>query len=70
VLMKLEDYGFCGIGEGGAFVAEGNIRWPGGSIPVLRGITEHELLRLPPAATDGGSLCRRLHGAVLGSDPS
>jgi acetyl-CoA acetyltransferase len=34
VLMQLEDYGFCGIGEGGDFVAEGNIRWPTGSIPV------------------------------------
>ena len=26
VLMQLEDYGFCPIGEGGPFVAEGNIR--------------------------------------------
>jgi acetyl-CoA acetyltransferase len=34
VLMQLEDYGFCAIGEGGDFVAEGNIRWPTGSIPV------------------------------------
>jgi len=34
VLMQIEDYGFCGIGEGGPFVAEGNIRWPTGSIPV------------------------------------
>jgi acetyl-CoA acetyltransferase len=34
VLMQIEDYGFCGIGEGGPFVAEGNIRWPGGTIPV------------------------------------
>jgi acetyl-CoA acetyltransferase len=33
VLMQLEDYGFCGIGESGPFVAEGNIR-PGGKIPV------------------------------------
>ena len=28
VLMQIEDYGFCPIGEGGPFVAEGNIRWP------------------------------------------
>ena len=28
VLMQLEDYGFCPIGEGGPFVADGNIRWP------------------------------------------
>jgi acetyl-CoA acetyltransferase len=34
VLMQLEDYGFCPIGEAGRFVADGNIRWPGGSIPV------------------------------------
>jgi acetyl-CoA acetyltransferase len=34
VIMQLEDYGFCGIGEGGAFVADGNIRWPHGSLPV------------------------------------
>ncbi len=34
VLMQLEDYGFCPIGEGGPFVAEGNIAWPDGKIPV------------------------------------
>jgi acetyl-CoA acetyltransferase len=34
VIMQLEDYGFCGVGEGGAFVADGNIRWPNGSLPV------------------------------------
>jgi acetyl-CoA acetyltransferase len=34
VIMQLEDYGFCGIGEGGAFVGDGNIRWPHGSLPV------------------------------------
>lgn len=34
VIMQLEDYGFCPIGEGGPFVADGNIRWPSGSIPV------------------------------------
>jgi acetyl-CoA acetyltransferase len=34
VLMQIEDYGFCPIGEGGPFVAEGNVRWPGGKIPV------------------------------------
>jgi acetyl-CoA acetyltransferase len=33
VLMQLEDYGFCGIGESGPFVAGGNIRL-GGTIPV------------------------------------
>jgi acetyl-CoA acetyltransferase len=34
VIMQLEDYGFCDVGQGGPFVADGNIRWPGGSLPV------------------------------------
>jgi acetyl-CoA acetyltransferase len=34
VLLQLEDYGLCPIGESGSFVSEGNIRWPGGSLPV------------------------------------
>jgi acetyl-CoA acetyltransferase len=34
VIMQLEDYGFCPIGEGGPFVAEGNIRYGSGTIPV------------------------------------
>jgi acetyl-CoA acetyltransferase len=34
VLAQLEMYGFCGEGESGAFVADGNIRWPSGSLPV------------------------------------
>lgn len=34
VLMQLEDYGFCGRGESGDFVADGNIRWPDGGLPV------------------------------------
>jgi acetyl-CoA acetyltransferase len=34
VLFALEDYGFCGVGESGAFVADGNIRWPNGNLPV------------------------------------
>jgi len=34
VIMQLEDYGFCPIGEGGRFVADGNIRYGTGSIPV------------------------------------
>lgn len=34
VLLQLEDYGFCGIGESGPFVEAGNIRWPTGSLPV------------------------------------
>jgi len=34
VLMQLEDYGFCGVGESGPFVADGSIRWPTGRLPV------------------------------------
>lgn len=34
VIFALEAYGFCDIGEGGPFVAEGNISWPDGRIPV------------------------------------
>jgi len=34
VIMALEDYGFCGIGEGGPFVASGAIRWPDGDLPI------------------------------------
>src|SRR5262249_15068003 len=34
VLLALEDWGFCTPGEGGAFVADGAIRWPDGRLPV------------------------------------
>lgn len=34
VLMTLENFGFCGHGEAGPFVAAGNIRWPHGSLPI------------------------------------
>jgi acetyl-CoA acetyltransferase len=34
VLLQLEDYGFCGVGESGDFVASGATRWPDGSLPV------------------------------------
>ena len=34
VIMQLEDYGFCGKGEGGPFVESGAIRFDGGTIPV------------------------------------
>lgn len=33
-LMTLENSGFCGRGEAGAFVGDGNIRWPNGALPV------------------------------------
>ncbi len=34
VILELEDLGFCGKGEGGAFVADGHLR-PGGSLPSM-----------------------------------
>ena len=34
VLMTLENFGICGRGEAGPFVAEGNIRWPDGRFPM------------------------------------
>jgi acetyl-CoA acetyltransferase len=34
VVMQLEDFGFCPIGEGGPFVQQGSIRVNGGVIPV------------------------------------
>jgi acetyl-CoA acetyltransferase len=34
VMMQLEDYGFCKVGEGGPFVESGAIRYGTGSIPV------------------------------------
>jgi acetyl-CoA acetyltransferase len=34
VLMTLENFGFCGRGEAGPFVAAGNIRWPAGRLPL------------------------------------
>lgn len=34
VIMQLEDYGFCKIGEGGSFVENGGIRWPDGHLVV------------------------------------
>jgi acetyl-CoA acetyltransferase len=36
VLMQVEDYGWCAKGEGGPFIAAGNIA-PGGTIPVNTG---------------------------------
>ncbi len=34
VLLALEDWGFCGEGESGAFVADGALRGPSGRLPV------------------------------------
>jgi acetyl-CoA acetyltransferase len=34
VLLQLEDFGFCKRGEAGPFVADGNIDFPNGSLPI------------------------------------
>ncbi|HZR81223.1 MAG TPA: thiolase, partial [Candidatus Binatia bacterium] len=34
VLLQLEDYGFCGRGESGAFVEDGGLHFEGGRLPV------------------------------------
>ena len=34
VLMTIEDFGFCGKGEGGPFVEGGTLEWPHGDLPV------------------------------------
>jgi acetyl-CoA acetyltransferase len=33
VLMQIEDFGFCGRGEGGPFIETGALAWSGGSLP-------------------------------------
>jgi len=33
VLLSLEDFGFCGRGEGGPFAASGALSWPDGALP-------------------------------------
>jgi acetyl-CoA acetyltransferase len=33
ILLSLEGYGFCGRGEAGDFVTDGNLRWGSGSLP-------------------------------------
>ena len=50
VLFALEDFGFCGIGESGDYVAEGNLRFDGAS----------------PCNTSGGILSEAyIHGLNL-----
>jgi acetyl-CoA acetyltransferase len=34
VLLSLEDFGFCGRGEGGPFAASGALAWPDGTLPM------------------------------------
>jgi acetyl-CoA acetyltransferase len=34
VIMSLEEYGFCGKGEGGPFAEGGRLEWPDGELPI------------------------------------
>ncbi len=34
VTMSLEEYGFCGAGEGGPFSENGRLQWPDGELPI------------------------------------
>ncbi|HXQ60064.1 MAG TPA: hypothetical protein VN799_08190 [Acidimicrobiales bacterium] len=34
VLLSLEDFGFCGRGEGGPFALSGALNWPDGAMPI------------------------------------
>jgi acetyl-CoA acetyltransferase len=50
VLVTLEDYGFCGKGDGGSFVADGRLG-PGGSLPTNTGggqLSSHYLWGMTP----------------------
>jgi acetyl-CoA acetyltransferase len=67
VAVQLEDLGFCGRGEAGAFAAEGNID-PGGSLPVN---THGGLLSNAHPGACGGMLgiteaVRQLRGEAIG----
>jgi acetyl-CoA acetyltransferase len=82
VIMSLEDWGFCGIGEGGPFVAEGSIRREG-SLPVnphggnlaevyLQGITHlvegvRQLRGTSCNQIDGAEVA--LYGSGVGASP-
>src|SRR6202007_1272048 len=33
-IMAIEDFGFCGRGEGGPFVESGAVAWPSGKVPI------------------------------------
>ncbi|HEY4377410.1 MAG TPA: hypothetical protein VGM93_09635, partial [Acidimicrobiales bacterium] len=47
VIQAIEDLGFCEVGKGGQFVADGGLRSPGGALP---------------CNTDGGGLCNNHPG--------
>jgi acetyl-CoA acetyltransferase len=83
VPLALEQYGFCGRGDGGPFVASGATRWPDGALPVNThgGSTAeafvHGVNHLPEAVRQlRGTACNQVAGAEIAfvcgaiSDPS
>jgi acetyl-CoA acetyltransferase len=83
VPLALEQYGFCGRGEGGPFIESGATRWPDGALPVnTHGGSNgeafiHGVNHLPEAVRQlRGTACNQVDGAevtfVCGaiSDPS
>ena len=83
VPLALEQYGFCGMGEGGPFIASGATRWPDGSLPVnTHGGSNgeafiHGVNHLPEAIRQlRGTACNQVAGAEVAfvcgaiSDPS
>jgi acetyl-CoA acetyltransferase len=75
VLLTLEDYGFCGKGEGGAFVSEPGVLGPAGSLPLNTGggqLSSYYMWGMTPlseavvqARGQGGERQARRHEVVL-----
>ncbi|MGI5144627.1 thiolase family protein [Streptomyces sp. CA-106110] len=75
VLLTLEDYGFCGKGEGGAFVSEPGVLGPTGSLPLNTGggqLSSYYMWGMTPlseavvqARGQGGERQARRHEVVL-----
>jgi acetyl-CoA acetyltransferase len=83
VPLALEQYGFCGMGEGGPFIESGTTRWPDGALPVnTHGGSNgeafvHGVNHLPEAVRQlRGTACNQVAGAEIAfvcgaiSDPS
>lgn len=83
VLLALEQYGFCGKGEGGPFIDSGATRWPDGALPVnTHGGSNgeafvHGVNHLPEAVRQlRGTACNQVASAEIAfvcgaiSDPS
>jgi acetyl-CoA acetyltransferase len=83
VPLALEQYGFCGMGEGGPFIESGATRWPAGALPVnTHGGSNgeafvHGVNHLPEAVRQlRGTACNQVEGAEVAfvcgaiSDPS